>query len=159
MTRRHLYSLLICVAAWVQALAAPPTGNGAFTIVEAINQADGTIYIYQPQALDAIVSRDSAEDPDEESATAKLTGYRVQVFSDNNMRTAKANAEHRKRLIEQQTEYRAYMTFDSPYWRVRVGDFRTQSEADAAMRELKAMFPTMADDFRLVRERVNAAAE
>lgn len=155
MYRRFIFSIIAGMAVWANAQSAKPANT--FTIIDAINNVDGTIYIYQPQALDALVGRDSAEMPDEENAVNNHTGYRVQIFSDNNMRTAKSTAEHRKRLVEEQTDLRAYVTFDSPYWRVRVGDFRTQTEADLAMRELKNLFPTIADDFRLVKERVNIA--
>lgn len=136
------------------------SADSVVSIVDAINNADGTIYIYQSAALDAIVAPNQGISSDERtsessSAARSNVGYRIQVFSDNNMRSAKSNAEHRKRLIEQaRPEWRTYITFESPYWRVRVGDFRSQTEADAAMRELKASFPSMAADMKLVRERI-----
>lgn len=136
------------------------SADSVISIVDAINNADGTIYIYQSAAIDAIVAPNQVGGSEERasessSATKSNVGYRIQVFSDNNMRSAKSNAEHRKRLIEQaRPEWRTYITFESPYWRVRVGDFRSQTEADAAMRELKASFPSMAPDMKLVRERI-----
>ncbi len=130
------------------------------TIVDVINDADGTIYIYQPSSIDKLLQRAESGNSHSSSATAKGNiGYRIQVFLDNNMRTAKANAEYRMHLMEQNhPEWRAYITFDSPYWRVRVGDFRTRTEADAAMRELKNTYPAFADDLRLVRERIDVGS-
>lgn len=126
-------------------------------IVESINDEQGTVTVTQPRELDRITGRFDAQEAARKGVHSKRgMGYRIQVFSDNNMRTAKANAEYRKRTIEaQMPELRAYLTFESPYWRVRVGDFRSQSEAAAAMRQLKETFPAFANDFRLVRERVN----
>ncbi len=130
-------------------------------IVDAINEANGTIYIYQPSSIDKLLQRPASSQSQSVSSPAVKGNivYRIQVFLDNNMRTAKANAEYRMRLMEQDhPEWRAYITFDSPYWRVRIGDFRTRTEADAAMRDLKNTYPAFADDLRLVRERINATS-
>ena len=129
------------------------------SIVESINAAGENITVSQASDLYKITSHtQSHRHSDATVLSQRGMGYRIQVFSDNNARTAKANAEYRKRLIESQNEgLKGYLTFESPYWRVRVGDFRTQAEANAAMRQLKAMFPAFANDLRLVRERINTA--
>ncbi len=50
---------------------------------------------------------------------------------------------------------RSYIMFNSPYWRVKVGDFRTRAEAEAAMAELRHAFPSMAAYMRIVRDKIN----
>lgn len=156
---------ILVTASWAFAWDAAAEDNQAddksATIVDAINDIDGTIYIYQPSSIDKLLQR-AAETSNAQAggAAAKSNiGYRIQVFLDNNMRTAKANADYRMRLMEQEhPEWPAYITFDSPYWRVRIGDFRTRTEADAALRELKNAYPAFADDLRLVRERINVGS-
>lgn len=128
--------------------------DSAFVILDAINIPDSKVEVIQSMELDRLVGR--AEDQSlagaDNKESARDLGYRIQVFSDNNIRTAKSNAEYRKRQIESQMpEIRGYLTFDSPYWRVRVGDFRTQAEAASAMRSLKEAFPAFANDLRIVR--------
>ncbi len=157
-----LFTLLagICSAQSPARIEFSADSAAATTIVDAINNADGTIYIYQQSLLDALVTPVAGNSDgfsvSGSAAKSSNVGYRIQVFSDNNMRTAKANAEYRKRMIEQQRpEWRTYISYEAPYWRVKVGDFRSQTEADAAMRELKSAFPSYADDMRLVREKVN----
>lgn len=160
MLRYSLFILFSVLAIAGSAQARTENSDSTFTIVDAINLADGTIYIYQPSALDRIVTphKGGANSSGDHQSARGNAGYRIQIFSDNNMRNAKANAEYRKRLIEQQRpEWRTYITFESPYWRVRVGDFRSQTEADAAMRELKSAFPSFADDMKLVRDKINSA--
>lgn len=155
---------ILVAASWADAQEAAgkdiTAANAAATIVDVINEADGTIYIYQPSSIDRLLQRSESGNALSTASQAKSNvGYRIQVFLDNNMRTAKANAEYRMRLMEQShPEWRAYITFDSPYWRVRIGDFRTRTEADAAMRELKNTYPAFADDLRLVRERINVGS-
>ena len=47
-----------------------------------------------------------------------------------------------------------YVSFTSPFWRLRVGDFRTYEEANTKLRELKQAFPSFAKEMRIVRESV-----
>lgn len=154
----------MCPAIGAQSLSEQPDSTAVGSIVEAINsRKSGTVSVIQPEGLD-VRMRASETGPDagasEQSASsrqsARRAGYRVQVYSDNNVTTAKANAEYRRRVIQQRMGgVRAYISFESPYWRVRVGDYRSQAEAQAAMREIQSAFPAFAGDCRIVRERIN----
>lgn len=147
---KHIARIFLSLAAFAVAICA--WGQSKGNIVNAINQANGSVVIIQAEALNAISAH-----ADIKPATSNM-GYRIQVFSDNDMRSAKSNADYRKRAIEQQfPQYRAYVTFESPYWRVRVGDFRSSSQANAALREIKSAFPAFANDARIVREKINTA--
>ncbi len=86
----------------------------------------------------------------------KTAGFRVQVFSDNNQRTAKNEARTKARIIgERFPELRTYVTYTSPYWRLKVGDFRTQRDAQAAADDIRQAFPSYGKEIRVVRDRVN----
>lgn len=88
-----------------------------------------------------------------------MAGYRVQVFSDNNTRTAKTEANSKQRIISSRfPQYQTYVMYTSPYWRLKVGDFRTQQEATAAADELRKAFPAYSKEIRVVRDRVNISA-
>lgn len=126
--------------------------------VHTITLPDSLLKLLDP--IDApIVSPDSDNETDEPKQTTvngKAVGFRVQVFSDNNVRTAKDAARSRHRAVTAQfPRYRSYISFNSPYWRVRVGDFRTQQEANEAAEELKRAFPSNAKEIRVVRDRIS----
>lgn len=88
----------------------------------------------------------------------RMAGFRVQVFSDNNARTAKNEARAKQRTISSRfPQYQTYVMYTSPYWRLKVGDFRTQQEANAAADELRKAFPAYSKEIRVVRDRVNIA--
>lgn len=71
----------------------------------------------------------------------KVVGWRVQIFSSNNARSAKSEANAKARQsASRYPQYRPYVTFSSPYWKVRVGDFHSQQEASAAAASLRATF-------------------
>ena len=98
---------------------------------------------------------EKAENAAHNQATTRV-GYRVQVFDDNNVMTAKHDAQSRKQQIDSRfPEFHTYVQFNSPYWKVKVGDFRTRSEADAAMAAIRAAFPGFASQLRIVRDRIN----
>lgn len=90
---------------------------------------------------------------------AGRTGYRVQVFSDNNPRTAKSEAGSKQRAIASRfPQYQTYLRYTSPYWRLKVGDFRTRQEADAAAAELRRAFPAYSKEIRVVKDRINPSS-
>lgn len=127
------------------------------TIADRIN-ASGKASISQPELLNArLVARVAAEEPAEKPATATTTGgYRIQVYSGNNARIAKNEAENRAAMIRGQfPDIAAYVIYDAPYWRLRAGDFSTYEEAAAALGDLKRAFPSFAREMRLVRDRIH----
>lgn len=136
---------------------------GEPTIVDHLN-AEGVVTVIQPDGLNARLARvvsveaeeNVAEDEQSLAAVPKVkAGYRVQVFDDNNVRTAKQDAQSRKQMIESRFPLlNVYVSFNSPYWRVKVGDFATRSEAEAAMAEIRQAFPSMAKSLRIVRDRI-----
>jgi len=127
------------------------------SIVDEINASGGSVYISQPPTLDYITNNAASASDESRHAHGRMVGYRIQVFSDNNIRTAKAGAEYRKRSVEQALpDTRAYIVFDSPYWRVKFGDYRTYGEADEALQQLLQLYPSFASDAKIVKERINA---
>ncbi|MCH5345631.1 MAG: SPOR domain-containing protein [Muribaculaceae bacterium] len=97
---------------------------------------------------------------DNKPASGRMAGYRVQVFSDNNARTAKAEANAKARQIRNKfPQYQTHVMFTSPYWRLRIGDFKTRVEAEGAAAEIKTAFPTLSKEIRVVKDRVNIIAE
>jgi flagellar motor protein MotB len=83
-------------------------------------------------------------------------GYRIQAYSDNNYKTAKASAQKRARDIAMKfPQYRSYISYKAPSWRLRIGDFKTQREAQAALQRIKSVYPKFAREMVIVRDRIN----
>lgn len=83
-------------------------------------------------------------------------GYRVQIFADSNQQTAKNEARTKQRSMATRfPQYPTYVTFKSPYWRVKVGDFVRQDEAEEAASVIRRAFPSFARDVRVVRDIIN----
>lgn len=69
----------------------------------------------------------------------KVRGYRIQVYFGGNQRTDQSKAQQIGTKIQSRfPELKAYTTFESPHWRCRVGDFKTQEEARPYVRSLRS---------------------
>jgi len=83
-------------------------------------------------------------------------GFRIQAYTDNNPKTAKAAAQKRARDIAMKfPQYRSYITYKAPAWRLRIGDFKTRHEAQAALHRIKSVYPNFARQMVIVRDRIN----
>ncbi|MCM1449070.1 MAG: SPOR domain-containing protein [Clostridiales bacterium] len=158
----------VCVIALISPLAAREVANVALSIN---NDTTSTITIIQPAGIEAMTLRGSVSTPvdekevaryqhdaeDQAASTGKTAGYRVQVFSDNNQRTAKGEARQKERqLREAFPDYGTYVVYNSPFWRLKVGDFKTQHEAEAAADQIRSRFPAFSREVRVVKDRVNS---
>lgn len=74
-----------------------------------------------------------------------LDGFRVQIFQG----TKEEAYQVKGRFISAHENTRAYVSFNAPDFRVRVGDFRTRSEAIKIKQEVKNEYPAayVVDDF------------
>jgi|SRR5690606_429662 len=82
------------------------------------------------------------ENESEEKKGKKGTalGFRIQIYSGPNRNEAYAA---QSRFQRQYSDVSTYVSYTQPNYRVKVGDFRSRSEAQAFMREVKNSFPTL----------------
>lgn len=79
----------------------------------------------------------------------KMKGYRVQIH----FGSEKAKAlEVKSKFISQNRSAPAYLDYQQPYFKIRVGDFRTKLEAYKFLQEISGDFPgsfIVSDDIEL----------
>jgi len=84
----------------------------------------------------------------------EIPGFRAQVFS-GNLRNSKEEAFNKEKEIKEIfPELVTYVTYVAPFWRLRVGDYRSHEEAYHTMRILMQAFPSYAKEMYIVREEV-----
>ena len=105
------------------------------TIVQELRRVEhgkGTITIEQPARLDSLMGKMSAK-------TAQVEGYRVMVYSGNNSRAARDEANTWAQYMREHVPgAEVYVVFESPIRSCQYGDYRTREEAEAVMYKLKA---------------------
>lgn len=129
------------------------------TIVDHITSGTSNVINQPEELLKRLLPVEGVEEESKEEiarpVNGRMAGFRVQVFSDNNARTAKNEARSKQRIISSRfPQYQTYVMYTSPYWRLKVGDFRTQQDANAAADELRRAFPAYSKEIRVVRDRV-----
>lgn len=68
-----------------------------------------------------------------------VPGFRIQVM--NSPDRAKVFAAKAK-VFEQFPDWKPYLLYQSPNYKLRVGNFKTQDEAQDAMKQLSRLFPS-----------------
>ncbi len=90
-----------------------------------------------------------------ERKQVEVQGYRVQVFSGNNQKTAKTEAFRIQKLIENsRLETEIYVQYNPPFWKVRLGNFRTLEEAQLFKDEVVRTIPELQGDTYPVRDKI-----
>ena len=84
----------------------------------------------------------------------EMDGYRVQIYSSNQQQTAKAEALELESKLKDKVSQTVYVQYLPPFWKVRLGDFRSYDEA----REYKSLFiqqyPELMGDTYIVRDKI-----
>lgn len=82
------------------------------------------------------------------ATSPQLTGYRIQLFFDDNK--GKVD-EARSKFLSLHPKIDTYLNYNSPNYFLKVGDFRTQMEAEKVKATIDAQFPTAF----IVKEKIN----
>lgn len=150
MEKRSFLLLIIFTAVSVFNTQTAQEKKNAFTIITARDSASGEIKIYQDKKIEKLVVENATP------SASRINGYRLQVYSGNAQRTAKEDAfTLERRLKETFPGINVYVTYTSPFWKVRVGDFQTQEEAKAYAEEIFAVFPKLRNESYTVRDKIN----
>ena len=84
----------------------------------------------------------------------EIDGYRVQIYSSNQQQTAKAEALELEASLRQKVNQTIYVLYIPPFWKVRIGDFRTSEEAKEYKKNFVQLFPHMVGDTYIVRDKI-----
>ncbi len=139
MEKKIFIFLCFAFAGWnipVQAQVENPT---AFS-------TDKNSYVFKDPRIDLLIEQQKYINT---LALRNVSGYRVQVQSTINRSAAN---ETRAKLMRLFPQYDTYLDYQSPYFRVRIGDFMQRDSARALQQELMPYFP---NGVFTVRDRIN----
>ncbi len=128
------------------------------SIVDALEEAvpyEGIIKVNASYEINQLIGKKNEALLSGEVDYVKTSGYRVQIFSGNEQRTSKAEAFKKESLINDAfSDVPTYVTYKAPYWRVRVGDFRTHEEAFLLMKQIGQDLPSLKKEMYIVKDEV-----
>lgn len=146
--------VLLWMVCFLGASYATAQNNSILNSLERDVPGQGKVTIHQDARIAALVGSDAVPVSADGTRVLKKAGYRIQVYAGNNTRQAKNEAHAvATRVKTLFPDLPVYTTFNPPRWLCRAGDFSTIEEADAVMRQLRAV-----GDFKavsIVKEQIN----
>lgn len=97
----------------------------------------GTVEIFQDKKIEHLVERHIKIN----DSLKTIQGYRLQLFFTSGVNGKKLAQEVQSDFMQKYPETEAYLIWDSPNYKVRVGDFRTRLDALKFQDEIKINFP------------------
>ena len=70
-----------------------------------------------------------------------VQGFRVEIFFSSELNARQKAQSMKNEFLSSHSGYNAYISYVSPDFKVRVGDFRTKNEALKFMKEIQGQFP------------------
>lgn len=121
----------------------------------------GRVAIYEDESISHVLGRPMAPprtvytNADGTTQFYRVRGYKIQAFSGNNQRTSKNEAHQKQQLINNSyPDHETVVLFESPFWRLRVGNFQTRNEAEEVLKEMVRSFPSFGKEMYIVIDEV-----
>ncbi len=92
--------------------------------------------MFMTASLDSLVTYSSRSNYNQTS----LDGFRIQIYSGSGVTSKNDAAETQARFLKMYPEEKAYIIYNAPFWRVRVGNYRSRSEALKLLSKLQPNF-------------------
>jgi len=80
-----------------------------------------------------------------------LTGWRIQIYNSSGKEARDEANEIRNKFMNTYFDTKAYLIYQPPFFKIRVGDFRTKQEAFALYKTLLTVYPLS----YLVQDKIN----
>ena len=84
----------------------------------------------------------------------EVDGYRVQVYSSNQQQYAKTEALELEEKLKNSITHSVYVQYLPPFWKVRIGDFRSYEDAKEYKKIFVEQYPNMVGDTYIVRDKI-----
>lgn len=97
---------------------------------------DGFLILNQDERIDALIGKQR----EIHAKDSTIDGFRVQIFMESGNDAVKHAENVKMAFIEKYPSVPVYLIFGQPYYRLRVGDFRTRIEAEKFYYEIKNIY-------------------
>lgn len=105
--------------------------------IQEINQGEGQVTIHQEEGIDFLLQTQTEVN----KRKGGVDGYRIQLYSGSGPKGKRQALDVKSKFLEEFPEGNISTTYNPPFWRVRVGNYRHKHEALPLLSELKELFP------------------
>lgn len=85
----------------------------------------------------------------------RVGGYRIQVLFSSSKQARTVARKRAKEFALEFPQYRSYISYNAPQWRLRIGDFKTKGEAKKALARLRRSFRKYSREMLIVHDTIN----
>ena len=121
----------------VTVCAQQQSSNSIFSTLQKTEANQGVVEINQPVVMEQLMQSYIASNKRKQG----VEGYRIQIYSETGARARQEAEGARNKLLTEFPNENVTISYDAPYWRVRVGYFRHKHETLLTLQKLRQMFP------------------
>jgi len=111
--------------------------NSLVEVLQQRNEGEGVITIYDEEGIEELVDIQVEVN----QRVGGVEGYRIQLYSGSGPAGKKGALSTKGKFLNNFPEYDTELSFTSPFWRVRVGNYRHKHEALPLLNDLRELFP------------------
>src|SRR4051812_4198802 len=97
-----------------------------------------TVVVHKDPRIDVLIKKKAAINKATKNIGRSARGFRLLVINTNNRDEAIAA---KTKVYTYFPELKAYLQYQSPYFKLRAGNFKTRDEAERYRKQMNAMFP------------------
>ncbi|MGZ3959510.1 MAG: hypothetical protein ACXVBT_16600, partial [Flavisolibacter sp.] len=98
-----------------------------------------TVVIHKDPRIDALLSKQASVNAAIKKASARrMKGYRLLVVNTNKRNEA---IDAKTKIYTYFPDLKAYLIYQTPYFKLKAGNFRTRDEAEKYRKDMNAIFP------------------
>lgn len=112
-------------------------GDDFFSKIQSEETGEGEVTIFQDLRINNLVYNHIEQN----KRKAGVPGYRIRIFNDLGSGAREHSQEVKAEFYDKFPEIPIYREYDSPYFKVYVGDFRTKIDAMKVFKRIKHYFP------------------
>ena len=131
------------------------------TELNAVSPGKGRVVVYEDESVKDVLGRSMApprtiySSGDGSVSYVKMRGFKINAFSGNNQRTSKNEAYYKQGLINTSfPSQETTVTFESPFWRLRIGNFKSREDAESVLSDMRRTFPAFGKEMYIVVDEV-----
>jgi hypothetical protein len=100
----------------------------------------GSVVVHKDPRIDLLINKQiEINEYTTRNARRTAPGYRILVINTNDRSKA---SEAKARIYQQFRELPAYLMYQSPFYKLKVGNFREREEAEQYLTDIQRLFPS-----------------
>lgn len=108
--------------------------------VSAQSDSSASVVVHKDPRIDMLVNKQiEINEATTRNSRRSAAGYRILIISSNDRNKV---IEAKTRMYREFPELKAYMMYQSPFFRLKIGNFKERTDAEAYLAEIQRIYPT-----------------